>query len=376
MDEPTVDAESPRLRRSRRQLLTGAAGAAGVIAVGTLAKAAPAGAATGNPVILGGSNSAGAPTVIVSSPGDVMALQAGSSGRGLLAAGVGADGVDGQSDVGTGVSGTSTHGTGVSGTGGDGGGALSASPGVTGTGGSINGGNAGNGVEGYGGSGTGAADGMGVLAVGGGSSSGIGLLAQGTGSGVGVLAYGGPNGGVGVQAQGTGAPGVSASSDTTDGVAGSSASGYGVHGTTNADLPAVYGQSLGTGTGAIGVQGDGSDAGVLGYGGRGVYGLPTSGGTGVVASGALDGTGIGLDVVGPAQFLLSGLASIAAGAKSVTVTGVSLRSGSLVLATVQNNAGASVENAIPNVAHSKITINLNKAVPAGKTASVAWFVVN
>jgi len=73
---------------------------------------------------------------------------------------------------------------------------------------------------------------------------------------------------------------------------------------------------------------------------------------------------------------LSGIASIAAGTKSVTVTGVSLRAGSLVLATVQNNAGAFVENAIPNAAHSKFTINLNKAVPAGKTASIAWSVVN
>jgi len=31
---------------------------------------------------------------------------------------------------------------------------------------------------------------------------------------------------------------------------------------------------------------------------------------------------------------------------------------------------------VPNVTGSKVTINLNKAVPAGKTAKVAWFVVN
>jgi hypothetical protein len=104
--------------------------------------------------------------------------------------------------------------------------------------------------------------------------------------------------------------------------------------------------------------------------------VPLSGGTGVVASSAFDGTGIALNAVGPAQFLLSGLAGVAAGAKSVTVTGVSLRAGSLVLATVQNKSGVFVENAIPNVAHSKFTINLNKAVATGHTALVAWFVVN
>ena len=55
---------------------------------------------------------------------------------------------------------------------------------------------------------------------------------------------------------------------------------------------------------------------------------------------------------------------------------MSLRSTSLVLATVQNNAGVSVAYVVPNVSLSKITINLNKVVPSGKTAKVAWFVVN
>ena len=91
---------------------------------------------------------------------------------------------------------------------------------------------------------------------------------------------------------------------------------------------------------------------------------------------AFDGTGLALDAIGPAQFSLSGLASIAAGAKSKTVTGVSLRPGSLVLATVQNNAGVSVAYVVPNVSLSKITINLDKVVPSGKTAKVGWFVVN
>ncbi len=98
-------------------------------------------------------------------------------------------------------------------------------------------------------------------------------------------------------------------------------------------------------------------------------------GTGVLAATNVSG-GVALEADGPAKFSLSGLVSIAAGAKSATVTGVSLRSGSLVLATVQNNAGVSVSYALPNVSQSKVTITLNKAVPLGKTAMVAWFVVN
>ncbi len=47
-----------------------------------------------------------------------------------------------------------------------------------------------------------------------------------------------------------------------------------------------------------------------------------------------------------------------------------------MLATVQSNAGVVVQSAVPNASKSKITIALNKAVPTGKTAVVAWFVVN
>jgi hypothetical protein len=97
-----------------------------------------------------------------------------------------------------------------------------------------------------------------------------------------------------------------------------------------------------------------------------VYGLATTGGTGVVASSAVDETGLALNAIGPTQFSLSGLASIAAGAKSKAITGVSLRSTSLVLATVQNNAGVSVAYVVPNVSGSKITINLDKVRALGE----------
>jgi hypothetical protein len=152
-----------------------------------------------------------------------------------------------------------------------------------------------------------------------------------------------------------------------------------VHGVTDANgYSGVYGEFFGTGVGAA-VHGNnltGKGQGVIGLGASGVYGLATSGGTGVVASSAFDGTGVALDSLGPTKFSLSGLASVAAGAKFKVVTGVSLRSESLVLATVQNNAGVAVAYVVPNVALSKITINLDTVVPVGRTAKVAWFVVN
>ena len=55
---------------------------------------------------------------------------------------------------------------------------------------------------------------------------------------------------------------------------------------------------------------------------------------------------------------------------------VALTASRLVLATVQNKVGVSVQSAVPNVPRSSFTINLNKAPGTGKTATVAWFVVN
>jgi hypothetical protein len=42
---------------------------------------------------------------------------------------------------------------------------------------------------------------------------------------------------------------------------------------------------------------------------------------------------------------------------------------------IYGESGSAV-GATPNVSLSKITINLNNVVPSGKTAKVAWFVVN
>jgi hypothetical protein len=205
------------------------------------------------------------------------------------------------------------------------------------------------------------------------AQDGYGVLqCDSTGSDPGILA----SSPAGIGVYGLGATGIYGQSGST---LGSTPDQSGVHGVTDANgYSGVYGEFFGTGVGAA-VHGNnltGKGQGVIGLGATGVYGLATSGGTGVVASNSFDGTGLGLDVEGPAQFSLSGLASIAAGAKSKSVPGVSLRSTSLVLATVQNNAGVSVAYVVPNVSLSKITINLDKVVPSGKTAKVAWFVVN
>jgi hypothetical protein len=170
--------------------------------------------------------------------------------------------------------------------------------------------------------------------------------------------------------------------------AGSTTSG--VHGVSDGlFFGALYGENVG---GGVGVRGDsltGFGKGVVGSGSTGVRGQGTGsggigldgvggsgGGVGVLAEAPGDGSGLALDAVGPAKFSLSGLVNIAAGATSKAITGLSLRTGSLVLATPQNNAGVSVAYAVPDITGSKITIHLDGAVPAGKTAKIAWFIVN
>jgi hypothetical protein len=90
-------------------------------------------------------------------------------------------------------------------------------------------------------------------------------------------------------------------------------------------------------------------------------------------------TGIGLTVVGASTFSLSGVATVAAGKKSVTVSRVALRRASLVLATIQQVAtGYTVASAVPNATSSQIVIHLNEIVAATFSSGirVAWFVVN
>jgi hypothetical protein len=69
--------------------------------------------------------------------------------------------------------------------------------------------------------------------------------------------------------------------------------------------------------------------------------------------------------------------SIQAHQKSANQTGVNLTSASLVLANLQNTLPkVFVEAVVPNVSGKSFEIVLSKAVPPGKTANVAWFVVN
>ena len=113
-----------------------------------------------------------------------------------------------------------------------------------------------------------------------------------------------------------------------------------------------------------------------------VHAVGTSGATGLSAS---SDSGTALQVAGsstfsgPSTFSLSGLATVAAGSRSIVVPSVSLRSTSLVLATIQQvAAGYSVESAVPNASTNSITIRLSKTVASTITAGikVAWFVVN
>jgi hypothetical protein len=233
------------------------------------------------------------------------------------------------------------------------------------------------------------------------NDAGDGIRGESTGAGYGVHGVAHDASSAGLFGENDAGPGVSGTSFVK------SAYGIGVRGggwsvgvegeaVATSDSIGVLGRSvaLQSEDGGTGVQGEGDKTGVAGYsvligvlghsffgtgvqgtGATGVLGRAESGGTGVVAAAAPDGSGVALSAQGPAAFALSGVIAIGSG-KSGTVSGVSLRPGSLVLATVQNDLGIAVESAVPDVAGSRITINLSKAVPAGKTARVAWFVVN
>jgi hypothetical protein len=210
----------------------------------------------------------------------------------------------------------------------------------------------------------------------------------------GVFGFGTLSGSVGVSGQGSigvfGASNVAsdgkgvrgeASGANAFGVDGSNANNVGVHGVGG--VAGVQGDSTGGGNGVYGHANNNSASGVYGQNDGAGYGVAGRGGVGVFGD---SGTGIGvqahsfsgtaLEVDGTSVFSRSGLVGISAGSKSATVTGVPLSAQSLVLATVQNNAGVWVKFAAPNIAGSQFTITLNKAVPVGKTALVAWFIVN
>jgi hypothetical protein len=156
----------------------------------------------------------------------------------------------------------------------------------------------------------------------------------------------------------------------------SEASPWGVQGTGTGAGAGVVGTGGPTdGNGVVG-SGAGAGAGVVGMGATGVRGTGQVGGAGILAENP--GGGTALQVSGPSVFSRSGTVSIAAGQSKATVTPPGgLTASSVVLALLQNVPGnILVKAAIPNVGAGTFDVQLSAAVPIGKTAVVAWVVVN
>ena len=99
--------------------------------------------------------------------------------------------------------------------------------------------------------------------------------------------------------------------------------------------------------------------------------------TGVKAD-STSASGTALDVEGKAKFSRSGKTPIRAGLAKIDITMTGLTTGSLVPATLHGPpiTGLYVASVQVSPAANKFTIYLSKAVPAGKTATVGWIVVN
>ncbi len=223
----------------------------------------------------------------------------------------------------------------------------------------------------------------------------IGVLGtdDGTGTGVGVLGivtnpensqpsvYGFTQGrGPGVQGESDGpGPGVLGTDNGTG-------TGYAVYGELSNPLnprAAVYGSTAGTGA-AVEGDSNGAGPGVFGFSegtGPGVRGASVgsnpgvegqSSGTGPGVLALNDGSGPALEVQGPATFSRSGVATIAAKTRSVTVSFPGVTPTSMVLATLQTVAkGVAVAAAVPTA--DSFTVRLTK-VPKTDVV-VAWFVL-
>jgi hypothetical protein len=189
-------------RQTRRQLMAGGAGALGAVAVASLARAAPAAASNGQPIIMGQGNQSTSNTFINDNSGDTtFSALASSSGTALEGDAVDGTGVAGSSSAGIGVSGVSaSSAANASAVYGE---ITNTSPGAFSA--AVRGKNDGTGGTGIGVYGSQAGAGWGVYGT---SVSGIGVNATG-GSGIGVAG----SGATGVFAEGTtGVHGVSSSS--------------------------------------------------------------------------------------------------------------------------------------------------------------------
>jgi hypothetical protein len=212
--------------------------------------------------------------------------------------------------------------------------------------------------------------------------------------------------GSGVFGQSTSGSGVFGYSPSGNGLNGQSVSGYGVYGLSGAsDRPAMLGKGVSDNTGVLGFSGSGeppagkAKTGVYGYAvqdaasrgvtgesasGRGLNGLATTGrgvhgeattGTGVYA---IATTGTALRAEGAVRFKTSGLATIAAGTRSVTVTpaGLDLTTSSKVLPSLQGDAGGStvVQRVAVNATANSFTIYLT--ANSVRAVKVSWFVIS
>jgi hypothetical protein len=344
-----------RPKRSRRELLAGAAGAAGVIAAQTVVGATPAYAGVDGDVVLGIDNQSTAGTTGVSS-----SAVTGLHGK-TTATGLNDTGVFGEGPVGV-------HGTALTNTG------------------------------------------VGVLGTGG--EAGV----QGNGSFYGAVGIGGP---VGVHGSGSsdGVEGFSSNGDGVYGESSSSGSGSGVHGVNDAGGKGIFGEALiGTGVvgnsnGGDGVEGQTNGAfntGVYGHnesfdaGGKGVFGASpngiaveglggqvgvhgiSAGDTGVKGEGVGIGVravstlanhaGVGLRVDGRLVFRTAGVATVPSGKNTVSVSLAGVTATDMVLATVQQGGAFYVKNAVAS--SGKFAIHLNKAPVSPATVKVAWFVIS
>jgi hypothetical protein len=120
-------------------------------------------------------------------------------------------------------------------------------------------------------------------------------------------------------------------------------------------------------SGGVGVRGYTPDGtGVVGVGATGVY------------ANAESNSGTALDVDGKAKFSRSGETSINAGFRKKNVSMRGLTTRSLVVATIQGRPirGLHVVSVQVFPARNRFTIHLSKAVPAGTTATVGWFIAN
>ena len=339
-----------RNRYGRRALVVGAAAGAGA-AISAMAGSSPAGAADGDNLIVGQSNSAADTTSLSTTLGDgLMATttQTGQSGvEGEDQSSGGGQGVRGSSTAGYGVYGISTDGTGVYGEA-----QANDQYGVYGT----------------------AADGTGVYGI---STTGTGVDGEST-DGYGVYGSGdtgvfgiGPTYGVsgsgstGVIGNGT-AIGVQGRADGAGSIIGVSAL---LTNPTNTSA-ALQAQTAGTGSAV--------EASIDNTSNASPALSATTNGTGAAISASTTGTGPALAVDGVATFSRSGIATVAGtssrSADKIKVTGVALTSSSLVLATPQDYvAGVAVAAVVPKVSSSSFDIYLTEAVEV--SLDVAWFVI-